>query len=151
MPFFPQLCSGSSARSGEFGKHARVENLPGVPSDSSFLGTFDREEALEDENIDFYASGHPLIEGILAHLADSPRGRVTLLHISGDEDENGFGLLALYKNGPLFEAVAIDIEGNERPEWAERLSQRPLKSRRVNKKSTLHDRPFPFSLFPCTR
>jgi hypothetical protein len=34
------------------------------------VGTFDREEAVEDESIDFFASGHPLVEGVLAFVED---------------------------------------------------------------------------------
>ncbi|MDA1095163.1 MAG: helicase-related protein [Acidobacteria bacterium] len=113
----------------ELGTRARVESLPGVPAGSSFLGTFDREEAVRDESIDFFSSGHALVEGILAHLEDSGDGRVALLHVRGDVD--GFGLLAIYKQGPAFTAVAVDMEGKARPEWAELLTRRPLKSRRI--------------------
>ncbi len=119
----------------ELGSRAKVESLPGVPAGSSFLGTFDREEAVRDESIDFFASGHPLVEGILAFLDESPIGRVGLLHVSGGPDEEGFGLLALYKDGPRFEPVAIDVHGNERPDWAALLSQRPLKSKRFKRDS----------------
>jgi hypothetical protein len=35
------------------------------------VGTFDREEAVEDESIDFFASGHPLVEGVLAFVEDA--------------------------------------------------------------------------------
>jgi ATP-dependent helicase HepA len=55
----------------EFGNEALVDSLPGVPGGSSFVGTFDREEAVEDETIDFFASGHPLVEGILAYFEDA--------------------------------------------------------------------------------
>ena len=113
----------------ELGTRARVESLPGVPAGSSFLGTFDREEAVRDESIDFFSSGHALVEGLLAHLEDSGDGRVALIHIRGDVD--GFGLLAIYKQGPAFSAVAVDMEGHSRPEWAELLTRRPLKSRRI--------------------
>lgn len=41
-----------------------------VPGGSSFVGTFDREEAVEDEAVDFFASGHPLVEGVLAYFED---------------------------------------------------------------------------------
>jgi ATP-dependent helicase HepA len=124
----------------EFGSRAKVESLPGVQGGASFLGTFDREEAVRDEGIDFYASGHPFVEGILAHLDDSPIGRVGLIHARGKNDEEGFGLLAIYKHGPQFEAVAIDIQGRERPDWARLLTQHPLKSRRV-KPETWTDKP----------
>ena len=54
----------------EFGSEAIVDSLPGVPGGSSFIGSFDREEAVEDESIDFFASGHPLVEGVLAYFED---------------------------------------------------------------------------------
>jgi ATP-dependent helicase HepA len=115
----------------EFGKQARVDSLPGVPAGSSFLGTFHREEAVRDEAIDFYASGHPLVEGVLAHLDECTRGRVTLLDVRSEDGAESFGLLAIYKDGPRFEPVAIDAHGRERADWAELLTRRPLKSRRV--------------------
>ena len=126
---------GGSRFSIELGSHAQVESLPGVPGGSSFLGTFDREEAVRDESIDFFASGHPFVEGILAHLEESPRGRVALLHTSGEEHEEGFGLLAVYRDRPRFLALAYDAGGHERPDWAERLMRRPLKTRRVKPRS----------------
>jgi ATP-dependent helicase HepA len=55
----------------ELGNEAVVDSLPGVPGGSSYVGTFDREEAVEDESIDFFASGHPLVEGVLAHFEDN--------------------------------------------------------------------------------
>jgi len=55
----------------EFGNEAVVDSLPGVPGGSAFVGTFDREEAVEDETIDFFASGHPLVEAILAYFEES--------------------------------------------------------------------------------
>lgn len=122
--------SGGARYSIELDRGASVESLPGVAAGSSFLGTFSREEALEDEGIDYFAAGHPLVEGILAHLDDSPNGRVALLHAGGERDP-GWGLLALYKEGPRFEARAFDLEGRERPDWAAVLTRRPLRSRRV--------------------
>jgi ATP-dependent helicase HepA len=113
-----------------FGNEAVVDSLPGVPGGSSFLGTFDREEAVEDETLDFFASGHALVEGVLAHLEESPLGRVTVLHV-GIPEARGLALLALYKDGPVFEAVVLDAEGQARPDWAAALVRRPLRSRRV--------------------
>jgi ATP-dependent helicase HepA len=114
----------------ELGNHALVDSLPGVPGGASFLGTFDREEALADERIDFFAAGHPLVEGILAHLDESPRGRVAVVRVAIG-DEAGLGLLALYKDGPEFEAVALDAALRPRPDWAAALRRRPLRTRRV--------------------
>ncbi len=68
-------------------------------------------------------------EGLLLHLEESPQGRVALLDTQGDDEL--FGLLAIYKSGPKFEAVAVDMNGRERPDLAERLTRRPLKTRRV--------------------
>jgi ATP-dependent helicase HepA len=114
----------------ELGNQALVDSLPGVPGGSSFLGTFDREEALADERMDFFAAGHPLVEGLLAHLEESPRGRVSVLRVALGS-EKGLGLLALYKEGPTFEAVALDGGGRPRPEWAAALTRRPLRTRRI--------------------
>jgi ATP-dependent helicase HepA len=120
-----------------FGNQAIVDSLPGVPGGSSFLGTFDREEAVFDETLDFFASGHALVEGVLAHLEESPLGRVAVLHV-GLPGASGFGLLALYKDGPVFDAVLIDAEGRARPDWAAALVRRPLRSRRVSAER-MHD------------
>jgi len=62
---------GRSIYAIELGNEAVVDSLPGVPGGSAYVGTFDREEAVEDESIDFFASGHPLVEGILAHVEDT--------------------------------------------------------------------------------
>jgi hypothetical protein len=43
--------------------------------------------------------------------------------------EKGLGLLALYKDGPVAEAVAVDASGRPRPDWAAALRQRPLRTR----------------------
>ncbi|ANM29968.1 hypothetical protein ABI59_10890 [Acidobacteria bacterium Mor1] len=120
---------GEARHSVLLGNHARVDSLPGVPGGSNFLGTFDREEAVADETIDFYAAGHPLVEGLLAHLEDQPLGRVTLLRIAGDEA--GFGLMAIFTDGPDFRAEAIDAQMRPRPDLAELLIKRPVKTKRL--------------------
>ena len=65
----------------ELGNNALVDGLPGVAGGSSYVGTFDREEAVERETIDFFASGHPLVEGIFAHFEDSALGRVVRFEV----------------------------------------------------------------------
>jgi ATP-dependent helicase HepA len=114
----------------ELGNEALVDSLPGVPGGSSFLGTFDRPEAVEDEMLDFFATGHPLVEGVLAHIEDARTGRVVVLQVQVGQ-ERGFGLLAIYKDGPVFEGVAVDEEGRARPAWAAAATRRPLRTRRV--------------------
>jgi ATP-dependent helicase HepA len=115
----------------EMGSGSLVDGLPGVPAGSSFVGSFDREEAVEDETLDFFASGHPLVEGILAHYEDSQAGRVAQFEIAIG-NERGEGLAAIYKDGPVFELRALDSAGTARPDWAAALRQRPLPARALN-------------------
>jgi ATP-dependent helicase HepA len=119
--------SGTRTWSIEFGNEALIDHLPGVAGGASFLGTFDREAAVADESLDFFAAGHPLVEGLLAHFDESPLGRVCVLRIPAAEP--AMGLLALYRDG----AVAVDEAGRSRPDWAAALTQRPLRPRRAGK------------------
>jgi ATP-dependent helicase HepA len=96
------------------------------------VGTFERELAVEDESIDFFASGHPLVEGVLADLEDGPHGRTALLQLEAGGEEQGFGLVGVYKDGPRFRTRAVDLSGRERPEWAARVAVRPLRTRRLS-------------------
>jgi ATP-dependent helicase HepA len=114
----------------ELGNGALVDGLPGVPGGSSYVGSFDREEALEEETLDFFASGHPLVEGILAHFEESALGRVARFEIEIGE-ERGEGLVAIYKDGPMFEVVVIDSAGQARRDWAAAFRRRPLRTRPV--------------------
>jgi len=114
----------------ELGNGALVDGLPGVPGGASYVGSFDREEAVEKETIDFFASGHPLVEGIFAHYEDSAQGRVARFEVEIGR-ERGEGLVAVYKDGPAFEIVAIDSAGAARPDWAAAIRQRPLRARPV--------------------
>lgn len=111
----------------ELGSGASVDGLPGVPGGSGYVGTFDREEAVENESIDFFASGHPLVEGIFAHYEESPIGRAVRFQMAIGQD-SGEGLVAIYKDGPAFEVVAIDSEGQSRLDWAEAILQRPIRA-----------------------
>jgi ATP-dependent helicase HepA len=123
----------------EFGNEALVDSLPGVAGGSSWVGSFDREEAVADEGIDFFSSGHQLVEGILAHFEDSPDGRVARLEVEIGS-ERGEGVLAVYKEGPRFELVTVDAAGDRRPQWEAALDERPLRARRV--RADADDRPW---------
>jgi ATP-dependent helicase HepA len=114
----------------EIGNGALVDGLPGVPGGSAYVGTFDREEAVENEHIDFFASGHPLVEGIFAHYEESTLGRVVRFEMQIGL-ERGEGLVAVYKDGPAFEIIALDSTGSVRPDWAAAIRQRPLLARAV--------------------
>jgi ATP-dependent helicase HepA len=123
----------------ELGSGALVDGLPGVPGGSSYVGTFDREEALEEETLDFFASGHPLVEGIFAHYEESALGRVARFEITIGRDR-GEGLVAVYKDGPAFDVVVIDSAGRARPGWAAAFRQRPIHARPVTDDPTIEDR-----------
>jgi ATP-dependent helicase HepA len=115
---------GRQTYSIEFGHEALIDSLPGVPGGSHFVGTFEREHAVEDETLDFFASGHPLVEGVFAHFEESAVGRVARFAVDIGTDA-GEALLAVYKEGPGFSAIALDERGRERPEWAEAFKRQP--------------------------
>jgi RNA polymerase recycling family C-terminal len=110
--FLVERESGRRAFRFELGYEALLESLPGVPPGARYLGTFDREEGVENEDLDFFANGHPLVEGVLAELEDGPRGRVGLFQVDGDVET--FGLLALYRRAEGYEALAVDSTGRRR-------------------------------------
>ena len=114
----------------ELGAESLIDRLPGVLPEARFLGTFDRSQAVWNEELDFFASGHPLVEGVLDELEEGPRGRVALLQLPGDEEI--FGLLAIYKRGPRWEAVAVDLKGKLRPELARHLTRRDFETEKVS-------------------
>ncbi len=112
--------SGRRKYSIELGNTAIVDALPGVPGGSTFVGTFDREEAVENEMIDFFASGHPLVEGLFAFYEDAGPGRVSQIELTIGS-EPGEGVVAVYKDRIGFEIVAFDSNGRARPDWATAL------------------------------
>jgi ATP-dependent helicase HepA len=118
---------GRRAYAIEFGNEAVIDSLPGVAAGTSLIGTFDREYAVEDETIDFFSSGHALVEGLLAHFEDYPQGRVARLEVQV-AGESGRGIVAIYKDGPQFDVRAFDSDGRQRPDWEEVLRDRRLRA-----------------------
>jgi ATP-dependent helicase HepA len=114
----------------EFGNEALVDSLPGVPGGATFVGSFDREEAVENETIDFFASGHPLVEGVFAHFEDSTHGRVARFEVAVGA-QRGEGLIAIYKERGMFDLLAWDGAGRQRPDWAAALRRPPVRARRL--------------------
>ena len=94
------------------------------------MGTFDREQAVENESIDFFASGHPLVEGLLTHFEDDPKGRVARLDVR-IPGRAGRGLVLIYKDGPQFEVTALDTDGRLRPDWAAAFRRHPLRATKM--------------------
>ena len=114
----------------QLGSGALVDGLPGVPGGSSYVGSFDREEALEEEGLDFFASGHPLVEGILRPLRGErpgPGRAVRGRHRPGA----GRGTCRRLQGRVVFEAVVIDSAGRARPDWAAAFRQRSVRGRPV--------------------
>ncbi len=118
LGFHVEQVRGERAYAIDFGSTALIDSLPGVPGGSSFVGSFDRQFAVEDETIDFFASGHALVEGLLAHFEEDPKGRVGRLELR-IPGPGGVGLVAIYKDGPEFDVVAVDQDGRERRDWAD--------------------------------
>lgn len=114
----------------EFGSDALVEHLPGVSAGSRWLGTFDRGEAVEKEDLDFFASGHALVEGIFRELEDGPRGRVALLSLE-KTGVSSAGLLFAFRRGTAREFVAASLDGREQPAWAETIVARRAEARGI--------------------
>jgi ATP-dependent helicase HepA len=101
----------------EFGEAAVVEGLPGLAEGSRWLGTFDRETAVARESIDFFAAGHPLVEGVLGALADTRFGQVASLEVAGTS-RNGSGFILAIERAERELVVRVyDDEGREHPEW----------------------------------
>jgi ATP-dependent helicase HepA len=71
---------GQSVYFFEWGDSVRIDAIPGLHAGSRYLGTFDRDEAVTRDELDFFSNGHPLVEGLLAELEDSERGRVGAIH-----------------------------------------------------------------------
>jgi len=115
--------SGARSWYVELGSSALVDHLPGVPGGSRFLGSFERAEAVLREELDFFASGHALVEGLFQELQDGPRGRVALLSLAGcGRREDALLVLRRATEGPV--ARVVDLAGHERPEWAEQVLAR---------------------------
>ena len=131
LGFTVERTRGEGGFAIEFGPGALVDSLPGVSAGSTWVGTFDREEAVEDEGLDFFASGHSLVEGVFAYFEDSPLGRVARFTVEIDA-QTGQGLVAIYKDGPRFDVVALDSDGASRPDWEAALRRRPLHARPVS-------------------
>ncbi|WNG14046.1 helicase-related protein [Cystobacter fuscus] len=61
----------------QFGHALKVEGLPGIDinEDRTVLGTFWRDTAVEAEELEYYATGHPIVESLFGFLRDGPYGR----------------------------------------------------------------------------
>ncbi len=60
-----------------FGHALSIEALPGfdITKERTVLGTFWRDTAIDQEEIEYFATGHPLVESLFGFLRDGPYGR----------------------------------------------------------------------------
>ena len=77
--------------------------------------------------IDFFASGHPLVEGLLAHFEEDPKGRVARLEVQHPRPAPASGSSPSTRTVREFEVVAFDADGRARPDWAEAFRRRSLR------------------------
>ncbi len=63
-----------------FGYATNVDALAGLnlQEEKTTLGTFWRETAIEQEEIDYFATGHPIVEALFGMVRDGPFGRLGL-------------------------------------------------------------------------
>ena len=73
------------------------------------------------EEAEFFASGHPLVEGLLLELEDGLRGRAALIEVPRGGEVEGPGLLCIYKRGAAWRAAVVSADGTLRPTWASPL------------------------------
>ncbi len=81
-----------------FGHALTVEALPGldVSQEKTVLGTFWRDTAVEQEEIDFFATGHPVVEALFGFLRDGPYGRTGFRGIQRRGAKRARGLEVLF-------------------------------------------------------
>jgi ATP-dependent helicase HepA len=81
-----------------FGHALNVEGLPGidVTEDRTLLGTFWRDTAVEAEELEYFATGHSLVEALFGFLRDGPYGRSGFRFIEKRGPLKARGLELLY-------------------------------------------------------
>ena len=81
-----------------FGHALKVEGLPGmdVTEDRTLLGTFWRDTAVEAEELEYFATGHSLVEALFGFLRDGPYGRSGFRFIEQRGPLKARGLELLY-------------------------------------------------------
>ncbi|HZI09364.1 MAG TPA: helicase-related protein [Myxococcus sp.] len=82
----------------QFGHALKVDGLPGldVMEDRTVLGTFWRDTAVEAEELEYFATGHSLVEALFGFLRDGPYGRSTFRFIERRGPLKARGLELLY-------------------------------------------------------
>ncbi|MBX5480821.1 MAG: DEAD/DEAH box helicase family protein [Myxococcaceae bacterium] len=81
-----------------FGHALNVEALPGIDltQEKTYLGTFWRDTAVEREEIEYFATGHPVVEALFGFLRDGPYGRTAFRYVEKRGAPKSKGLEALF-------------------------------------------------------
>jgi ATP-dependent helicase HepA len=81
-----------------FGHALNVEALPGfdITEERTVLGTFWRDTAVEQEEIEYFATGHPMIEALFGFLRDGPYGRNGVRFLEVKKPIKGKGIEFLF-------------------------------------------------------
>ncbi len=81
-----------------FGHALNVEALPGfdITRERTVLGTFWRDTAVEQEEIEYFATGHPIVEALFGFLRDGPYGRNGVRFIDSKKPVKAKGLEVLF-------------------------------------------------------
>ena len=81
-----------------FGHALSIEALAGydITRERTVLGTFWRDTAVEQEEIEYFATGHPLVEALFGFLRDGPYGRNGARHIEVKRPLRARGLEVLF-------------------------------------------------------
>lgn len=124
-----------------------IEPIPGIPDDALYLGTFNREEAIADPELEFFANSHPLVEGLLAELEDNPKGRVgavnlasVRLKLGAKEPPRQEYLLAIEGKEALTKATLYALPGGSRPPESEEVTRALLHALQHSKAMSKSDR-----------
>jgi ATP-dependent helicase HepA len=81
-----------------FGHALTVEALPGldITQERTVLGTFWRDTAVEQEEVEYFATGHPIVEALFGFLRDGPYGRTAFRFIERKGPLRARGLELLF-------------------------------------------------------
>lgn len=85
----------------QFGHALNVEALPGLSllEDKTVLGTFWRDTATEQEENEYFATGHPIVEALFGFLRDGPFGRSGARRVAS-KTQRGRGIEFLFHAVP---------------------------------------------------
>ena len=128
LGFRVEQVRGRRAYAIEFGNEALVDSLPGVPGGSSFVGSFDREYAVEDESHRLLRVGPRARRRRCSRISRRMRRGASRGSSCASPVRAARGLVAICKDGPQFDVVGASTRtGSARPEWAEAFRRRPLR------------------------